>query len=258
MGSPILWWILILQMVSTFCWSNGAGHLCCSDPPILDPHSGAGHVEKLGGLPSYVIGSPYSKHAAVLISDVYGYEAPNLRKVADKVAAAGFFVAVPDFLKGDPFVRADTKRPMSVWIKDHSTEEGYEFAKVVIQDLKNKGYSAIGVAGFCWGAKAAIQLAKRHSIKAAAILHQSYVTVDDIKEVKVPLAVLGAEFDHPEIVKQFEKVLRRKPKIKSFVKIYPGVRHGWTIRYNITDTYTIKKADEAHHDLIQWFSKYVK
>ncbi|XP_062075433.1 endo-1,3;1,4-beta-D-glucanase-like [Humulus lupulus] len=153
MGSLILWWTLIVQMLSFFCWSSGAGPLCCSDPPILDPHSGAGHVEKLGGLPTYVIGSPYSKHAAVLISDVYGYQAPNLRKVADKVAAAGFFVAVPDFLKGDPFVRADTKRPMSVWIKDHSTDEGFEFAKVVIQDLKNRGYSAIGAAGFCWGGK---------------------------------------------------------------------------------------------------------
>ncbi|XP_062119026.1 endo-1,3;1,4-beta-D-glucanase-like [Humulus lupulus] len=104
-----------------------------------------------------------------------------LLKVADKVAAAGFFVAVPDFLKGDPFIRADTKRPMSVWIKDHSTDEGFEFSKVVIQDLKNRGYSAIGAAGFCWGAKAAIQLAKCNSIKAAALLHQSYVTVDEIK-----------------------------------------------------------------------------
>ena len=134
MGSLILWWTLIVQMLSFFCvrkimfltdlldsvilpytqdwlgfwvsdclanvqslffllkkkinllssssssetdiltiqWSSGAGPLCCSDPPILDPHSGAGHVEKLGGLPTYVIGSPYSKHAAVLISDVYG------------------------------------------------------------------------------------------------------------------------------------------------------------------------------------------
>ncbi|XP_062100448.1 endo-1,3;1,4-beta-D-glucanase-like [Humulus lupulus] len=103
------------------------------------------------------------------------------KKVADKVAAAGFFVAVPDFLKGDPFVRVDTKRPMSVWIKDHSTDEGFEFTKVVIQDLKNRGYYAIGAAGFCWGAMAAIQLAKCDSIKAAALLHQSYVTVDDIK-----------------------------------------------------------------------------
>ncbi|XP_062080390.1 endo-1,3;1,4-beta-D-glucanase-like [Humulus lupulus] len=164
--------------ILTIQWSSGAGPLCCSDPPILDPHSGAGHVEKL--LPTYVIGSPYSKHAAVLISDVYGNFIIIL-KVADKVTAAGFFVAVPDFLKGDPFVRPDTKRPMSVWIKDHSTDEGFEFAKVVIQDLKNRGYSAIGAAGFCWGSKAAIQLAKCNSIKAAALLHQSYVTMDDIK-----------------------------------------------------------------------------
>ncbi|POO02303.1 Alpha/Beta hydrolase fold containing protein [Trema orientale] len=71
-------------------------------------------------------------------------------KLADKVAGAGFFVAVPDFLKGDPYVPEDTSRSIQDWIKEHSAEEAFEKAKVVIQDLKSKGFSAIGAAGFCW------------------------------------------------------------------------------------------------------------
>ncbi|KAJ6911723.1 endo-1,3-1,4-beta-D-glucanase-like protein [Populus alba x Populus x berolinensis] len=56
-----------------------AGPQCCAHPPTLNPSSGAGHVEKVGGLDSYVSGSPDSKLAILLVSDVYGYEAPNLR-----------------------------------------------------------------------------------------------------------------------------------------------------------------------------------
>lgn len=44
-----------------------------------------------------------------------------LRKLADKVAASGFFVAVPDFVKGEPFNRSNPSRPMDAWLKDHST-----------------------------------------------------------------------------------------------------------------------------------------
>ena len=49
-----------------------SGPQCCANPPTLNPNSGAGHVEKLGGLDTYVTGSPDSKLAAVLISDIFG------------------------------------------------------------------------------------------------------------------------------------------------------------------------------------------
>lgn len=41
------------------------------------------------------------------------------RKLADKVAAAGFYVVVPDYFFGDPYVPDNSERPIPVWIKDH-------------------------------------------------------------------------------------------------------------------------------------------
>ncbi|PIA44779.1 hypothetical protein AQUCO_01700401v1 [Aquilegia coerulea] len=93
------------------------------------------------------------------------------------------------------------------------------------------------------------------------MLHPSFVTVDDIKEVKAPIAVLGAEIDKmspPELVKQFEEVLSAKPEVDSHVKIFPGVAHGWTVRYNEEDEAAVKSAEEAHQDMIGWFTKHVK
>lgn len=43
------------------------------------------------------------------------------RKLADKVAAAGYFVVVPDFLNGEPYNPENPDRPLPIWIKDHGT-----------------------------------------------------------------------------------------------------------------------------------------
>ncbi|KAM0954229.1 putative dienelactone hydrolase, alpha/Beta hydrolase [Dioscorea sansibarensis] len=233
---------------------------CCQNPPTLNPSSGHGTVvEDIGGLKAYTVGSPESKLAVLLVSDVYGYEAPNLRKLADKVAAAGFYVVVSDFFHGDPYVPEVV--PISTWIQAHGTAKGFEEAKPVVEALKCSGISAIGAAGFCWGAKVVAELAKSEDIKAAVMLHPSLVTVEDIKEVKVPLAVLGAEIDRtspPSLLKEFEKILSTKPEVDSFVKIFPGVAHGWTVRYDVNDEAAVKNAEEAHQNMLGWFSKYLK
>ncbi|KAJ6815117.1 endo-1,3,1,4-beta-D-glucanase-like [Iris pallida] len=235
---------------------------CCDNPPTLTPTAGGGTVvDDIGGLKAYTAGSAESKLAVILISDVYGFEAPKLRKIADKVAASGFFVIVPDFLYGDPYVPDNAERPVPVWIQSHSPAKGCEDAKSVITTLKNKGISAVGAAGYCWGAKVVVELAKFGDIQSAVMLHPSFVTVDDIKDVKTPIAILGAEHDHlspPELVKQFEEVLAAKSEVKSFVKIFPGVPHGWSVRYKDDDEFALKSAEEAFQDMLDWFSKYLK
>ncbi|KAF3529605.1 hypothetical protein DY000_02042614 [Brassica cretica] len=85
----------------------------------------------------------------------------------------------------------------------------------VIEAIKSKGITAIGVAGMCWGAKMVVELSKQELVQAAVLLHPSFVTVDDIKGGKVPIAILGAEIDQlspPAILKQFEEILASKPE----------------------------------------------
>ncbi|GMH08386.1 hypothetical protein Nepgr_010226 [Nepenthes gracilis] len=238
-----------------------SGPQCCDNPPTLNPLSGAGHVEEIGGLKTYVSGSTDSKLAVLLVSDIFGYEAPKLRKLADKVAAVGFYVVVPDFFKGEPYVPENAERPLPVWLQDHGTDGGFEAAKLVIEALKHKGVSKVGAAGFCWGAKVIVELAQYDYVQAAVMLHPSFVTVDDFGAVKAPIAVLGAEFDHlspPALVKQFEEILKSKPEVDSFVKIFPGVSHGWTVRYDTEDAAAVKSAEESHKDMLGWFVKYLK
>ncbi|KAJ6677802.1 ENDO-13-14-BETA-D-GLUCANASE-LIKE PROTEIN [Salix viminalis] len=236
--------------------------VCFENPPRLTPDYGAGTVQEFGGLKTYVTGASDSKLAILLIADAYGYEAPNLRKLADKIAAAGFFVLAPDFLYGDP---VDLSRPgfdIEAWKKLHNTDKVKEDAKSVIATLKSKGVNSIGAAGFCWGGNVAVKLASSsNDIQAAVILHPGPLTIDEIKEVKIPIAVLGAEADHlspPEQLKEFGEILSAKSQLASLVKIFPGVGHGWTVRYNVEDESAVKSAEEAHRDMLQWFAKFVK
>ncbi|XP_052207708.1 endo-1,3;1,4-beta-D-glucanase-like [Diospyros lotus] len=238
-----------------------SGPQCCSNPPTLSSSSGGGHVEELGGLKSYVSGSLDSKHAILLVSDIFGYEAPKLRKLADKVAACGFYVVVPDFFLGDPFNPEHSVKPIHDWLKDHGADRGFEDAKLVLEAIKSKGISCIGAAGFCWGAKVVVELAKHDYIKAAVLLHPSFVTVEDIQAVKVPISVLGAEIDKmspPELLNKFDSALNEKPEVDAFVKIFPGVAHGWTVRYEDGDEHAVKSAEEACNDALDWFGKYLK
>ncbi|KAE8076955.1 hypothetical protein FH972_015571 [Carpinus fangiana] len=140
-------------------------------------------------------------------------------------------------------------------------DKGCEDAKRVIAALKSKGVSAIGVAGFCWGGMVSVKLASSTDIQAAVVLHPGPITEDEIDGVKVPIAILGAEIDHispPEQLKRFGEKLSVKSELDSFVKIFPGVAHGWTVRYSAEDESGVKSAEEAHLDLLNWFTKYVK
>ncbi|GAU33451.1 hypothetical protein TSUD_380870 [Trifolium subterraneum] len=236
---------------------------CLENPPNLNSGiHGVGTVLELGGLQSYVTGPSHSKLALILISDVFGYEAPNLRKLADKVSQAGFFVVVPDLLYGDYFDIHNPQFDRAAWLEAHGMDKGCEDTKPVIAALRSKGFTSIGAAGFCWGGVAAVKLASSSDdIQAAVILHPGAITDKEFNDVKVPIALLGAEIDtfFPlEKLKQAEELLSAKAELESFVKLYPGVTHGWTVRYNAEDEVAVKSAEEAHQDMLNWFIKYVK
>jgi len=47
-------------------------------------------------------------------------------------------------------------------------------------------------------------------------------------------------------------------QVDSFVKIFPNVSHGWTVRYDPKDPKAVKAAEKAHDIMIGWFDKYLK
>ncbi|GER26114.1 alpha/beta-Hydrolases superfamily protein, partial [Striga asiatica] len=171
---------------------------------------------------------------------------------------AGFYTLVPDFFHGDPFVSDLPNKPFQDWLKKHPAENAIKDANKIVKALRNKGIKKIGAAGFCWGGKVAVDLSKPPSVRAVVLLHPTYINVTDIQGVNAPIAILGGQNDTlvpPSLIKQYASALNATHKVESFVKIFPGVKHGWTLKYNNTVKAAVKMAEEAHKDLLSWFLK---
>ncbi|KAF5763864.1 putative dienelactone hydrolase, alpha/Beta hydrolase [Helianthus annuus] len=236
------------------------GAECCANPPAMNSGFGKGSVEEIGGLKSYITGDRTSNRAILLASDAFGYEGVMLRKIADKISGLGYLVLVPDFFFGDCIYSTSPPEVRANWLNNHSPEKGCENARKIIGELKSKGVCSVGAAGFCWGGMMVVKLAKYNDIKAAVILHPGRLTDNDVKEVKVPTAILGGELDQlcpQEEVKRYGKILSENQDVESFVKIFKGVGHGWASRYSEDDESAARSAEEAHTDMLNWLTKYV-
>ncbi|AQK52092.1 hypothetical protein Zm00014a_015619 [Zea mays] len=235
---------------------------CLDNPPDRSIHgrqlAEAGEVvhDLPGGLRAYVSGAASSSRAVVLASDVFGYEAPLLRQIADKVAKAGYFVVVPDFLKGDYL---DDKKNFTEWLEAHSPVKAAEDAKPLFAALKKEGKS-VAVGGYCWGGKLSVEVGKTSDVKAVCLSHPYSVTADDMKEVKWPIEILGAQNDTttpPKEVYRFVHVLRERHEVPYYAKIFQGVEHGFACRYNTTDPFAVKTAETALAYMVSWFNKHL-
>ncbi|KAM7521280.1 hypothetical protein LguiB_020242 [Lonicera macranthoides] len=57
---------------------------------------------------------------------------------------------------------------------------------------------------------------------------------------------------------EFEAALDVNKEVDdSFVKIYPGLKHGWTLRYNDTDAVAIKNENKGHQNMLIWLLKHL-
>jgi len=85
----------------------------------------------LSDLLYFIVNNMFRMSISLILSN--NYFSLLWRKLADKVAAAGYYVVVPDLLEGDPFKPHDSLNDLPVWLKDHGpVVSSYYFENVLI------------------------------------------------------------------------------------------------------------------------------
>ncbi|CAM6124294.1 unnamed protein product [Calypogeia fissa] len=140
------------------------GTACCTPAPSYE-YKEKGNEERFAGTEVYITrpDSSEATSAVILISDVHGWKAPQLRKIGDAVAAAGLVALVPDFFQGDSFVPnpdGSCFPEVDYWLERHLPINSVGTLQRILEVLESKGIMSYGISGYCWGAKLAIEVEK--------------------------------------------------------------------------------------------------
>ena len=183
------------------------------------------------------------------MTDVYGNKFNNVLLTADKFADAGYKVFAPDILFGDAII-PDKPIDRDAWFQKHSPEVTKKIVDGFMKLLKLEyDPKFIGVVGYCFGAKFAVQHINMNEglANVAAIAHPSFVSIDEIEAIgnERPLLISAAEEDQI-----FPANMRHltEEKLKDIHAIYQldlfsGVAHGFAARGDISNP-AVKYAKE--------------
>eukprot|EP00898_Chlorokybus_atmophyticus_P007805 jgi/Chlat1/8025/Chrsp7S07763 len=231
----------------------------CEDKGHVVAHESLGKEVKYNDLDIYINEDGHGKVGVILVTDIFGWEFPNARKIADRFAAAGFVVAMPNVLRGNYF-DAEKHTDLMAYIAQHPDERVCGDIDTTIQLLKSLGCEKIGAFGFCWGGKYTTQYAADPSkIQAAAALHGSFLKIETVKEHKVPVLYVFAgndEYYPKEFVQELQQTIKSTPPHD--FKEYAGVGHGFAVRGDLNDPTTAKAQDAALEETINWFKKHLQ
>lgn len=244
--------------------ANEASPCPCSAGDILD-YKSLGNEILVEHISAYLCKpSLPTEKAVVVIHDIYGWQLPNTRHVADMLAASGYLAILPDFFKGqEPWKPSDDWSTFNEWLKTREANKINRETDVVLKYLKEQcNIKKIGVIGFCWGGVAVHHLMLSYlDFKAGVSLYGIIRSSEDTFNLLNPTFFIFGEKDEVIPLAQvsaLEQKLKKECKVDFEVKIYPGQTHGFVHRkkedMNPADKPYI---EEARRDMMDWLKRYI-
>ncbi|KAL8934854.1 MAG: hypothetical protein Q9216_005707 [Gyalolechia sp. 2 TL-2023] len=267
---------------------------CCLSGAL---HEGkpTGRIDTIGGLQTYVAEPKNGSKtkSIVFISDIFGWEFPNTRLLADEYALAGFYTYIPDFHESDslpisflqniepPLKKqeqlsmtekatnaATVPTTLGPWLVKHREAVSRPLIDGFINTVRmTPGTDKIGAVGFCWGGRYAILQAHGKTegsvggVDAAFAAHPSLVAVPgDFDPVSKPLSMAFGTKD--SLVDEGTRgkildVMGTKTEVEHEIRLYEDQVHGFALRSDWSSEKDKEAMDEATKQGIEWMSKYL-
>lgn len=228
-------------------------------------YGGLGQEVQIEHIKAYVVKpSAASDKAIIVIQDIFGWQLPNTRYMADMLAANGYIAVCPDFFVGkEPWSPTGDWSKFQQWLEDKKPTKINKEVDAVLKFLKEQCRAKhIGAVGFCWGGVATHYLALQYpEVKAGVSVYGIVREREDAYQLKSPTLFIFAEKDEViplDQVSALEAKLKEKCTVDHQVKIFPNQTHGFVHRkredINSTDKPYIQ---EARTDMLNWLNKYI-
>ncbi|XP_037136289.1 carboxymethylenebutenolidase homolog [Syngnathus acus] len=228
-------------------------------------YGGLGQEVQIEHFKAYLVKpSEASDKAIIVIQDIFGWQLPNTRYMADMLAANGYLAICPDFFLGkEPWNSSRDWSSFTEWVEDKKPTNIDKEVNLLLRFLKEQyGVKRIGVVGFCWGGIATHYLAfSNPEVKAGVSFYGIIKLEKDRYDLKSPTLFIFGENDNIiplDQVSALEAKLKEKCTVDYQVKIFPGQDHGFAHRKREDISPTDEpKILEARADMINWLNKYI-
>ncbi|XP_012646590.1 carboxymethylenebutenolidase homolog [Microcebus murinus] len=228
-------------------------------------YGGMGCEVQVEHIKAYVTKSPVAAGKAVIvIQDIFGWQLPNTRYMADMIAGNGYTAIVPDFFVGqEPWHPSADRSTFHEWLKTKNARKIDKEVDAVLRYLKQQCHAQkIGVVGFCWGGAAVHHLMMKYSeLRAGVSVYGIVKDSEDVYSLKNPTLFIFAENDAViplEQVSLLTQKLKEHCKVAYQIKTFSGQTHGFVHRKREDCSPEDKPyIDEARRNLLEWLNKYI-
>jgi len=233
---------------------DGKEHPCCPPKrhePAKPPaeYVPKGSVAVVDGMDVYSVGDSKEK-GVIVFPEIFGIHMGRLKLIADTIADAGFYVVLPDLMRGDiwPMDGSRDASKMGEWLVKFTREKVEADIKKSIAPLFTKrGISKIGAVGYCWGSCPVLWTSASGLTQAGVSMHPSHPKLEGLlggdekkllESVKSPQMMLTAGNDAVSAKPKglAEEILSKKDfGSKCVFKEFPDMLHGWVAKGDIKD-----------------------
>lgn len=239
--------------------SNPPQENCCAKV-VLHEGEPKGKIQKICDLNCYVTANYTDESTKYLIifSDIYGLDLVNTKLVADTFSSClGYPVIIMDILNNDPFV-ADGSMDFQKWFSNHTPEITVSIIKPFMEKFTSTHkIEFLSGVGYCFGAKyLAHYLTIDGPINVGAFAHPSFVSDEELENIKKPLLISCAEIDEifTDELRSKSKQILQKSGIPYQIDLFSNTQHGYSVRGDLSIPQIKYAAEKTLTDQVLWFN----
>ena len=195
----------------------------------------------------------------VLTQEWWGIE-PHVLDLAQKLAAQGFIVLVPDLYHGQVATEPDDARKLVLLVREN-VDRALGEVELALEYLRGHAQvqpKKLGIMGFCMGGMLTFKTASRYAHLGAVSpwYGGGYdPAAEDLTRINAPILAVYGEQDggiSPAQIELIEKTIRAAGKDIT-VKVYPGAGHAFL--NNTHGSYNAAAAKDAWQLVLDFFKR---